>query len=84
MNLSLYSSDMGSNFVIFNDVPKKVTDYAKEINEFLMKVYLKLITNPKYFFSSHGRAKRHFVWPFPGTISDAEIAAGKQGVSRIT
>ncbi|MDE5530476.1 AAA family ATPase [Elizabethkingia meningoseptica] len=61
-----------------NDVPKKVTDYTKEINELLDESLFKLITNPKYFSSLPWKSQRDILFTISGTISDAEIAAGNK------
>lgn len=69
----------GHEVVCFiNDVPKKVTDYTKEINELLDESLFKLITNPKYFSSLPWKSQRDILFTISGTISDAEIAAGNK------
>lgn len=57
-----------------NDVPKKVTDYNKEINEILDESLFKMVTNPKHFAAQPWKTQREILFKIAGTVSEEEIA----------
>ncbi|MGX9985875.1 AAA family ATPase [Soonwooa purpurea] len=57
-----------------NDVPKKVNEYVKEINEILDEILFKLVTNPKYFAGLPWKIQREILFKIAGTVTEEEIA----------
>jgi DNA repair exonuclease SbcCD ATPase subunit len=59
--------------LFWNDVPLKVSEYQKRVNDIIDESVFKMITNPIFFAGMDWKLQREQLFKIAGSVSDAEI-----------